>query len=37
MHGLKELIEEHPNLLQLHLTVLMNNCARVIGDEVRFV
>ena len=34
IHGLKELLEDHPRLLSDNLTLLINNCVRVIGDEV---
>ncbi|KAI9060172.1 hypothetical protein FKP32DRAFT_1595567 [Trametes sanguinea] len=31
--GLRELLEAHPELIGTHLTTLVNNCVRVIGDE----
>ncbi|KAL7285185.1 hypothetical protein ACG7TL_000278 [Trametes sanguinea] len=31
--GLRELLEAHPELIGTHLTTLVNNCIRVIGDE----
>ncbi|KAL4242182.1 Pre-rRNA-processing protein IPI1 [Abortiporus biennis] len=31
--GLRELLEEHPALIDLHLTAIVNSCVRLIGDE----
>ncbi|KAI0756631.1 hypothetical protein C8Q80DRAFT_1093119 [Daedaleopsis nitida] len=31
--GLRELLEAHPELIATHLTALVNNCVRLIGDE----
>ena len=34
--GLRELLEVHSELISAQLTTLINNCVRLIGDEVRF-
>lgn len=34
IHGLKELLEDNPKLLKDKLTTLINNCVRLISDEV---
>ncbi|KAJ8494635.1 hypothetical protein ONZ51_g2221 [Trametes cubensis] len=31
--GLRELLEAHPELINPHLTALVKNCVRIIGDE----
>ncbi|KAI8980644.1 hypothetical protein BD414DRAFT_420409 [Trametes punicea] len=31
--GLRELLEAHSELISAHLTTLVNNCVRIIGDE----
>ncbi|KAI0330555.1 hypothetical protein GY45DRAFT_736395 [Cubamyces sp. BRFM 1775] len=31
--GLRELLEAHPELINAHLTALVNSCVRIIGDE----
>lgn len=33
--GLRELLNGYPTLIQTHLTSLVNNCTRLIADEVR--
>lgn len=32
--GLRELLEAHPELINVHLTALVNSCIRLISDEV---
>lgn len=32
--GLRELFEAHPELITVNLTALVNNCVRLIADEV---
>ncbi|KAI0652243.1 hypothetical protein C8Q79DRAFT_898200 [Trametes meyenii] len=33
IHGLRELLDAHPELINAHLTTLVNSCVRIIGDE----
>lgn len=32
--GLRELLEEHPSLINSSLTAILHACARIISDEV---
>jgi pre-rRNA-processing protein IPI1 len=34
--GLRELFEDYPDVIVASLSIILNGCARVIGDEVKF-